>query len=301
MERKFIYLINPISGIKKKPALFQTIKDATEAAGFPFEIMETRKDGNYNFLQQLIHNEKITDLIICGGDGSVSTVTAWLLHTDVNVGIIPTGSGNGLALAAGIPYSTKRSLDIIFKGYSSYIDGFMINDKFSCMMCGIGNDAMVAHEFANKKVRGLKTYLKLSALNYFKSKPYSFAVAANEKDISVNAFFVTVANSNQFGNNITIAPRASLNDGLLDFVIVKKMHKLMLPFALLRQISGINAVTALQHYRNNSNIVYFQAAEAVIENLSDAPIHIDGEPVACTRSIRIKIVPKAFRLLQPSP
>ena len=75
----------------------------------------------------------------------------------------------------------------------------------------------------------------------------------------------------------------------------------MLPFALLRQISGINAVTALQHYRNNSNIVYFQAAEAVIENLSDAPIHIDGEPVACTRSIRIKIVPKAFRLLQPSP
>ena len=139
MERKFIYLINPISGIKKKPALFQTIKDATEAAGFPFEIMETRKDGNYNFLQQLIHDEKITDLIICGGDGSVSTVTAWLLHTDVNVGIIPTGSGNGLALAAGIPYSTKRSLDIIFKGYSSYIDGFMINDKFSCMMCGIGN------------------------------------------------------------------------------------------------------------------------------------------------------------------
>jgi YegS/Rv2252/BmrU family lipid kinase len=300
MQRKFIYLINPISGIKKKPALFETIKTSTERAGFDFEIMETRKDGDYRFLRELIPGKKITDLVICGGDGSVSTVTAHLLDVSVNVGIIPTGSGNGLALAAGIPYSTKRSLDIIFKGTPSYVDGFLINGKFSCMMCGIGNDAQVAHEFAETRVRGLKTYLKISALNYFKCKPYSFTIVANEKNITLDAFFVTVANSNQFGNNVTIAPRASLSDGLLDFVVVKKMHKLVLPFALLHQISGSNAITELQHYRNNRNVVYFQAKEAEIINHDNAPIHIDGEPEPSAEKIGIKILPKAFRLLQPS-
>jgi YegS/Rv2252/BmrU family lipid kinase len=300
MQRKFIYLINPISGIKKKPVLIETIRSATQHEGFDFEIIETRKDGDYRFLRELIPEKNITDLIICGGDGSVSTVTAHLLGVPVNVGIIPTGSGNGLALAAGIPYSTKRSLSIIFKGSSSWVDGFLINGKFSCMMCGIGNDAQVAHEFAQTKVRGLKTYLKISALNYFKCKPYSFTIHANEKKISLDAFFVTVANSNQFGNNVTIAPRASLSDGLIDFVVVKKMHKLVLPFALLHQISGSNTVTELQHYRNNRNIVYFQAKEAEIINHNNAPIHIDGEPEPSAEKIVIKVLPNAFRLLQPS-
>lgn len=300
MQRKFIFLVNPISGIKKKPALIETIKASTQAANFDFEIMETRKDGDYRFLPSLIAEKKVTDLIICGGDGSVSTVTAHLLDVPVNVGIIPTGSGNGLALAAGIPYSTKRSLDIIFKGNSSYIDGFRINGKFSCMMCGIGNDAQVAHEFAETKVRGLKTYLRISALNYFKCKPYSFTIVANEKKLSLDAFFITVANSNQFGNNVTIAPVASLSDGLLDFVVVKKMHKLVLPFALLHQISGSNTVTELAHYRNNHNIVYFQAKEAEIINHDNAPVHVDGEPEPTTEKITIKILPNAFRLLRPS-
>lgn len=300
MQRKFICLINPISGIKKKPVLLETIRTSAKSAGFDFEIMETRKDGDYRFLRELVPEKKITDLVICGGDGSVSTVTSHLLDVRVNVGIIPTGSGNGLALAAGIPYSTKRSLDIIFKGHSSYVDGFLINGKFSCMMCGIGNDAQVAHEFAQTRVRGLKTYLKISALNYFKCKPYSFTILANEKKISLDAFFITVANSNQFGNNVTIAPRASLSDGLLDFVVVKKMHKLVLPFALLRQISGSNTITELRHYRNNRNIVYFQAKEVEIINHNNAPIHIDGEPEPTVEKITIKILPNAFRLLQPS-
>jgi YegS/Rv2252/BmrU family lipid kinase len=300
MHRNFIFLVNPISGIKKKPALIQTIKASTQAAGFPFEIMETRKDGDYRFLKSLLTEKNITDLVICGGDGTVSTVTAHLLDLPVNIGIIPTGSGNGLALAAGIPYSTKRSLDIIFRGHSAYVDGFRINGKFSCMMCGIGNDAQVAHEFAETKVRGLKTYLRISALNYFKCKPYSFTILSNQKKISLDAFFVTVANSNQFGNHVTIAPRASLSDGLLDFVVVKKMHKLVLPFALLHQISGSNTITELQHYRHNRNIVYFQAQEAEIINHDNAPVHIDGEPETSTEKISIKILPNAFRLLQPS-
>lgn len=300
MKRKLFYLVNPISGTKKKAALKSAIQKRNTEEGLSFEISETRIDGDYSYLPGLIRKEKITDIVICGGDGSVSTVTSNLLNTDVAVGIIPTGSGNGLALAAGIPYATNRALDIIIKGHSSLIDGFRINDQFSCMMCGIGNDAQVAHDFALTKVRGLKTYLKISALNYFKSKPYSFTIEMKNKSTMLDAFFITIANSNQFGNHVTIAPRASLNDGLLDIVIVRKMNKMILPFSLLNQISGANKFSELHNLSNNKNIVYFQTNEMVIINKNNAPLHIDGEPQPYTEKIDIKILPNAFRLLQPS-
>jgi diacylglycerol kinase (ATP) len=300
MKRKLIYLVNPISGTKKKSTLKAAIQKRNTDEGLNFQIAETRSDGDYTYLPDLIRKEKITDIVVCGGDGSVSTVTSYLLNIDVNVGIITTGSGNGLALAAGIPYATNRALDIIVKGHSSLIDGFQINDKFSCMMCGIGNDAQVAHDFAQTKVRGLKTYLKISALNYFKSKPYSFTIELKDKSTTLEAFFITIANSNQFGNHVTIAPRASLNDGLLDIVIVKKMNKMVLPFSLLNQIAGANKFSELHNFRNNKNIIYFQTNEVVIINKNKAPLHIDGEPHPYTEKINIKILPNAFRLLQPS-
>ena len=300
MERKLLYLINPVSGTKRKPLLKKTIEQKNQEKRLKFEIGETRSDGNYTFLKDRIINEKLTDVIICGGDGSVSTITSFLLDTNVNIGIVPTGSGNGLALAAGIPYSTEKALKIIFDGHSSPVDGFKINDKFSCMMCGIGCDAQVAHDFADRKIIGLKTYLQLSALQYFKAQPFNFTIKTKEHSLDVDAFFITVSNSNQFGNNITIAPKASLNDGLIDIVIVKRMHKLMLPFALLHQISGSNAVEELKNYRKNKNIIYFQAREATIINNNRAPLHIDGEPEPYTQKIKFKILPNAFRLLQPS-
>jgi diacylglycerol kinase (ATP) len=299
MKRKLLFFINPVSGVKKKPLLKAAISKKMEEHNIDFEMTDTRTDGNYAGLNEQIRRQKITDIVICGGDGSVSTITSFLLNTDIRVGIIPMGSGNGLAFAAGIPSSSIKALDIIVAGNSSYIDGFFINDRFSCMMCGIGSDAQVAHDFASQKRRGLQTYLKLSALHYFKSKPYSFAIKTGTESFETDAFFIVIANSNQFGNNVTIAPKASLNDGLLDIVIVNKMHKLVLPFALLNQIAGINTLTEIKNYNKNNNIVYFQSSELTIINKGNAPIHIDGEPGAVVEKVKIKIRPNAFRLLQP--
>lgn len=299
MNRKLLYLVNPISGTRKKPGLLIAITKATEEAGFPFSFMDTRADGNYDFLPAHLLAEQITDLVICGGDGSVSQVCSFLSGVNVNVGIIPLGSGNGLALAAGIPASLKGALKIIFAGHSAYIDGFTINNKFSCMMCGIGNDAQVAHDFAKEKVRGLNTYLRLSAINYFKSKSYQFTININGEKFNNDAYFIVIANSNQFGNHVTIAPQASLNDGLLDIVVVRKMNKLILPFMLLNQLSGNNRAVK-NIFRNNKKILYFQSAELNITNPGGAPIHIDGEPEPPAENIIIKIKPNAFRLLQLS-
>jgi diacylglycerol kinase family enzyme len=111
-----------------------------------------------------------------------------------------------------------------------------VNEEFSCMLSGIGFDAKVAHDFANKTSRGLITYTQQSIVNFFKAHPYQFEVSVDGFSFFTEAFFISVANANQFGNNFTIAPKASLSDGMLDVVIVQKMHKAKLPFAILKTI-----------------------------------------------------------------
>jgi YegS/Rv2252/BmrU family lipid kinase len=299
MARKIIYLINPISGIKGKSSLLELIARKTNEQNIDFEITHTNAEGDYDFLKQKINKECITDVIICGGDGTVSSVAAALIGIPVNIGIIPMGSGNGLALAAKIPTQSSRALDMIFEGNAAFIDGFYINNEFSCMLCGIGFDAQVAHEFAKQKKRGLQTYIKVATMNFFKTTPYSFEIDLEHKSLSVDAFFICIANGNQFGNNFTIAPKASLHDGLLDIVIVKKMSKFLLPFSILNQITGINSMQNINDYAEKKHITYFQTASLTIHNIDNAPMHIDGDPKKTSPKFEIKVVPKALKLMQP--
>ncbi|MBC7827554.1 MAG: diacylglycerol kinase family lipid kinase [Chitinophagaceae bacterium] len=300
MLRKIVYLINPISGTKEKTSLKDIIHKKTTEQNIPFEIQVSSKNGNYENLRKKIIAEKITDVVICGGDGTISSVAAALMDLEVRFGIIPMGSGNGLALTAKIPVSPVKALEIIFQGNASKVDGLYINNQFSCMLCGLGFDAQVAHDFAKEKKRGLQTYVKISAINFFKASPYVFTIKSKEKNFETEAFFISIANSNQFGNNFKIAPHASLKDGLMDIVIVKKMNKLMLPFSILGQITGINALQQLDDHLNRRNIIYFQTKSIQIHNTGHAPLHIDGDPVSTSSVFNIRIKPKAFRLLQPS-
>lgn len=299
MARKIIYLINPISGTKGKSSLQELIVRKTKERNLDFEIIHTNAEGDYDFLKQKIKKERITDIVICGGDGTVSSVAAALIGIPVNIGIIPMGSGNGLALAAKIPTQPSKALDIIFEGSASFIDGFYINDEFSCMLCGIGFDAQVAHEFAKQKKRGLQTYIKVAAVNFFKTNPYSFEIDLKNKSLSVDAFFICIANSNQFGNNFTIAPKASLSDGLIDIVIVKKMSKFLLPLSILNQVTGINSMQNINDYAERKHITYFQTASLRIHNIDNAPMHIDGDPKKTASKLDIRVVPKAMKLIQP--
>lgn len=299
MSRKIIYLINPISGTKEKSPLRELIRRRTKAQGISFEIIDTSRTGNYDQLRNKIKSERVTDVITCGGDGTISAIAASLMDLDLQFGIIPMGSGNGLARSAKIPVAPTRALDIIFAGKSDRIDGFYINDKFSCMLCGMGFDAQVAHDFANYKTRGLQTYIKVSMINFFKAKTFSFTIESRERSFETEAFFISVANSNQFGNNFTIAPQASLKDGLMDIVIVKKMSKLMLPFSILSQVTGINAMQRIEDHVSRKNIIYFQTTALKIVNSGNAPLHIDGDPASTASVFQIKIKPRAFRLLQP--
>jgi diacylglycerol kinase (ATP) len=298
MARKLVYLVNPVSGTSKKDGVIKMVEEKTKKKGLDFEILHTSASGNYDFLKDKIKAQAITDVVLVGGDGTVNQVVSALHEEDVNFGILPLGSGNGLAYSAGIPKSPAKALSVIFEGTPTYIDAFKINRHFSCMLSGLGFDAHVAHEFANKASRGLLTYTQQSLFHYFKAHPYQFEVVLENFSFYTEAFFITIANSNQFGNNVTIAPQASLSDGLLDIVVVQKMSKARLPFAVLRQIRGNNELQQLVDDVTNKNILYFQTPSLTIRNLKHAPFHIDGEPKETAEEYKVEIIKDCFRLIQ---
>ena len=299
MSRKIIYLVNPISGTAKKDALIKQIAKISTAKKLHFEFVPTNASGDYDFLKDKIAAEKITDVIIIGGDGTVNQVTNSLRNCKIKFGIIPYGSGNGLAFAAGIPKNSLKALDLIFKGVANPVDAFMVNKEYSCMLSGLGFDAKVAHEFAAQTKRGLLTYTQQSLLHFFKAQPYQFEIVLDNFSFFTDAFFISIANSNQFGNNVTIAPKANLNDGLLDVVIVQKMNKAKLPFAVLKQIRGNNKLQQLVEDISKKAILYFQIPALTIRNLKHAPLHIDGEPRNTENEFKIEIIKDCFELIQP--
>jgi diacylglycerol kinase (ATP) len=302
-RRKIIYLINPISGTRGKRSLQDLITRRTSGAEIDFSILPTDAAGNYSFLIPMIEQEGVTDIVICGGDGTVSAVASALQGRDTRIGIIPMGSGNGLAFAAGIPRDPAKALDIILAGNASWIDGFLINDRFSCMLCGIGFDGGVAHQFALEHRRGLQTYIRVTLSQFLRARSYPFTIAlsgnGSRSSFPVEAFFIDIANGNQFGNNVTIAPRADLHDGLLDIVILKKTSRLRLLLSATRQVLGGYKMTAAPVNSGKEKVLYFQTPGLSIANPEGAPLHIDGEPAPSADRFRIEIAPKAIRLIQP--
>lgn len=297
MSRKFLFFINPISGTKNKLQLEEKITGKCEEEGLAFEILFTSKEGNYDFLYEKITHENVTDIAIAGGDGSIRPIVSAVLNLPVNIGIIPVGSGNGLARTAGIPASVDKAIDVILAGKSSLTDALLINNQLSTHVCGLGFDAKVAYDFSEAENRGLKSYTKIALKNFSSAKTYPFTIESDGKTFEVEAFLIAIANSNQFGNNFKVAPKASICDGLLDIVVVKKTGKAKAVLSFIKQILSGNIKSVHSKHFQKNNILYFQTNKIKIENPRFAPLHIDGDPAESFKEFSIEVLPSAYRLL----
>lgn len=299
MSRKILFFINPISGTKNKLNLEKKIIEKCGEKNVSFEILFTSADGDYGFLKSKIQEDEITDIVICGGDGSVSPIVSSLLNTKINIGILPLGSGNGLATAAGIPKSLNKAFEIILNGTASCVDAFLINNRLSCQLSGLGFDAKVAYDFSNQRRRGINTYIRQVFKNFFSIKSYPFEIEIENRVFAEEAFCVCIANSNQFGNHFIIAPEASLSDGLLDVVIFKKTNKPFIILLLAKQVFTGKIKSVHQKDLDKKKVLYFQTDRLKIKNIGMAPLHIDGDPAPSSKDFVIEILPSAYKLLQP--
>jgi len=161
----------------------------------------------------------------------------------------------------------------------------------------VGFDAAVAHEFARQSTRGFLTYARITLKHFFGARPYDFTIRTTDSELSTRAFFISMANSNQFGNRFTIAPGARVDDGLMDVVVVNEMGKWRIPFAVLQQIRRGDIDERLFRKKD---ILYIRASEIELENRDNAPLHIDGDPAETSSTLKVKVLPRTFRLIRPT-
>ena len=299
MSRRFVFIVNPISGTGNKGLLQQKIATFAESNGFSYTLFPAHREGDYSEVQQYIRDHGITDVVIAGGDGTINGAIGFLRNTGVSFGIIPCGSGNGLAYSAGLSKNYDAALHTILQGRAVWVDAFTVNDRFSSMMCGLGFDAQVAHDFANDPRRGMITYIRMIVRHFFRAPVYNFELKFGNTNLDLDAYFVSIANSNQYGNHFTIAPKASLSDGLLDVVIATRQPRLQLLLQTLRHVVGFNRLQDAVVLNKNLGVVYFQTDALQINNRNRAPLHLDGDPAAESSFLDIRVLKHCYMMIQP--
>ena len=281
----FHFIVNPNAGSKNKAKytkLIQLIK--SNDAHIIWETTEPLEA--VDFAKKALE-QGATKIIAVGGDGTINEVASVLVGKAIALGIIPVGSGNGLARHLNIPLNYKKAFQKALVGATIKIDVGHINNRPFFCTAGVGFDAAVAHRFANSKGRGLLNYIKATIITLFKYKPIQ--VSINNAPVE-NIFSLSIANANQFGNNAFISPFSNIQDGQLELVKIGILNKLQ---------AGIIAVRLFKKSIHHSNDVHIIACKtASIYYVKNAPIHIDGENLVTDNELlNITISPFALNVI----
>jgi diacylglycerol kinase (ATP) len=285
---KALFIVNERSGRKRDFDVAEVIRAST---AFDSTVQPCGRKEDLDAMIDGAERDGMDVVFAVGGDGTVHETARRLIGRKPALGILPTGSGNGFARHIGLPIDPAAALDSCRGGRVVTIDTALVNEHPFLGVMGIGFDAMIADRFASSSVRGLETYVKegLRAFADFKAEEYE--VTANGNTIRQKAFVVAIANSGQYGNNARIAPLASLQDGLLDVVIIHDSNILDAAFLLARLFHGT--------IHQAKGVTCFQTAEVTIRRAAEGPAHLDGEPLTLGAELHVRVVPRSLRLLVP--
>ena len=290
--KKIVAIVNPISGVGSKDKIRKAIAMRCKEKGILLEIAYTNYAGHATTLTQQAIDEQADCVIAVGGDGTVNEVARKLLYSNVILGIIPKGSGNGLARELHIPMDAKNAIDVVFSNHVSVIDACKANEHVFFCTCGVGFDAVISAEFAKEKRRGSLTYLKDIVENYLDYKPEKYELHINNNTICEEAFLITCANASQYGNNAYIAPAADISDGQMDITILSTFNAL--------DIGPLTIQLFTKTIDKNSKIKTFRTKEARIVRQQAGIMHTDGDPVMTSKDIELSVISSAIHVLTPA-
>jgi diacylglycerol kinase (ATP) len=285
-KQRIVFIINPNSGTDhKKKSLLNKLETFRKDNRFEITIEYTSGRGHAAKLTYAYLQKNILHFVAVGGDGTVNEVASQLIDTEAVLYIIPKGSGNGLARHLALPMDEASAIQRIISGKTQRIDcGYINNIPFLCT-AGIGFDAYNADLFANTGKRGFLTYIQIGLSSYFNYKP----VQVRFQNKQLEAFSLTFANANQFGNNAFIAPGAIINDGLLDCTLIKP-HPLSASLNLARRL--FNKTIIQSEYAST-----YQGKSFIIETNFPPLIHFDGEPYRLNENrIEVKVKENALTI-----
>lgn len=290
--KRMLLIINPISGTADKTGLADEIAANLTDAGISVTIAPTQYAGHATELARKAVEEEYDAVLACGGDGTINETARAMTGTGVPMGIIPAGSGNGLARHLCIPIDPIQSLEIIKSLNTVDCDYGTVNDlPFFCTF-GVGFDAAVSDRFAASGQRGKISYVKSAVEEFLKFRHDHYILQTDGRVITDDAFLVVCCNASQYGNNAYIAPTASLTDGLLELIVVRKAS--IIETAML----GVDLMAGTLH--GNRLIDTYRVREVNIDRAHPGPAHVDGEPASLGTSLHVKCHPAELRLFTPA-
>ena len=291
MKHKIIFIVNPISGHHNKSHFPNLVENYIDKNKYDYTIVFTEYANHATELTMKAIDDGYEYIAAVGGDGTINEVAKCMIGKEQTLVIIPFGSGNGLARHLGLPFKVEKLIkEVINNGKKYKIDTATMNGVPFISIAGIGFDAMIADYFAKDENRGFLTYAKLITEKYpnYRQKEYTLILDDN-KTIECKPFFVTFANSSQFGYNAEISPKASVQDGFLDVCIFKKPNILEIP---------IMATYFLAKQIDKSNFIDIHKAKKIqVFRKVDEVANVDGEPVEMSKDIIVEIKPLSLNIL----
>lgn len=288
-KKKILFIINPISGGKKKDKFETVAHRYLDERLFSPEFVFTQEPNHAEQLAREGLANKFDFITAVGGDGTVNEVAKALLGTQTPLGIIPEGSGNGLARALHIPLEKKDAINLLNRLAVKEIDAGYINGIPFFNMAGIGFDALISSRFAKKDLRGPLGYMQTVFYEISNYKPLDYEIDVDGRACKRKAFMISIANSPQYGNEAYISPNASMEDGLLDVCIVKPFPLFILP----KMIYHLFSKTA----DKTKYVEIIHGKKIKIKRSMDEEVHIDGEPLILNKDLEITVFPKSLKVI----
>lgn len=286
-----IFIVNPISGTQDKQAILEYIESNINRNIFNPKIIKTEYAGHAYDIAVKAVEDKVSYVVAIGGDGTINEVGRALIHSDTALGIIPCGSGNGLARHLHIPMNYQKAVDVINNANVRSIDyGKIAGHPFFCT-CGVGFDAFVSLKFASSKRRGLATYLENTLLEALHYQPETYEIENSEGTVRYKAFLIACGNASQYGNNAYIAPQASLSDGMMDITVLE-------PFTVL-DVASLSFQLFTKTIDMNSRIKTIKDKKITIHRASEGVFHFDGDPMMGPKDLVVEIIPSSLKVICP--
>ena len=290
-RRHILAIINPVSGIGNKEKIPRLIDTVVDHELNDVSIIMSEYAGHAREITQQAVKDGIDVVVAIGGDGTVNEVGSALCGTDTAMAIVPSGSGNGLARHLRISMNASRALQVLNNGVVGQFDYCTVNDKPFFCTCGMGFDAEVSYKFSNEGTRGFITYIKTALTEFFKYKAQDYVIDIDGKKLEERAFVIACCNAAQYGNNAYIAPRATMQDGLIDVTVMHGFNVVESPL--------VGARLFFRQLDKDRHVSIYRGKRVVIERQCDDIIHIDGDPVMMPARVVIKNVESGINILVP--
>ncbi len=290
-KRHIVFIINPKSGVERQKEIKQAISLHLDKERYSFELLYTEFAKHGTTLAREAARNGAYIVVAVGGDGSVNDVVQGLLGTNTLLGIIPKGSGNGMARTMRIPLDTNEAIKVINAGNVVAMDVGYANEKPFISNAGVAFDALISKKFAKSERRGLMVYSWLVTKHMWLYKSWDWQITIDGKHLTERAFMVNVANGQQFGYNFRIAPMASFTDGQLDLVVIRKFPKILGGIIALRAMAG--------NITDSKYVEHIRGKEITISHPSLRLMQTDGDAHPCEHSIKFTIRQGAQKVIVP--